>query len=150
MATCALLLVGAALSRAAGAESESTERQNKVSFFGGITQDGSDVEASLGLEYEHRMGDLWGIGGLAEYAAGDFDAWVVAVPVLLHPYADWFIRLAPGVEFEEDEASLLLRTGVGYDFELSRRWSLAPEFNVDFTEGGDTKLVYGLSLSYSF
>jgi hypothetical protein len=54
------------------------------------------------------------------------------------------------VEFEEDEASFFFRAGVGYDFELSSRWSLAPEFNVDFIEGGDTKLVYGLSLSYSF
>jgi hypothetical protein len=61
-----------------------------------------------------------------------------------------FIGLAPGVEFEEEEANFLFRTGVGYDFELSLRWSLAPEFNVGFIEGGHTKLIYGLSLSYSF
>jgi hypothetical protein len=144
------LFVGLAVNPDAGAESEGIEHPSRVSLFGGIAQDDSDFGASFGLEYEYRMHGLWGIGGLAEYAGDDFDAWVVGVPVFLHPYAGSFIRLAPGLEFEEDEAGLLFRTGVGYDFELSPWWSLAPEFNVGFIEGGDTKLVHGLSLSYSF
>ena len=48
------------------AEAESIEYRDKVSLFGGVTQENSDFGASLGLEYECRLDGLWGIGGLAE------------------------------------------------------------------------------------
>lgn len=79
---------------------------------------------------------------------------------------------APGVEFEsesesepsekngetaqeessdgESETSFTFRVGAGYEFELSRRWSLAPEFNADFISGKRATLVYGLSLGFGF
>ena len=69
------------------AESEGIEHRNRLTLFGGVTQDGSDTGASFGLEYEYRIRQLWGIGGLAEYAGGDFDSWVIGVPVFIHPYA---------------------------------------------------------------
>ena len=119
-------------------------------LFGGITQGGADHGASIGLEYEYRINALFGAGAFGEYAGGDFDSWVIGVPVFVHPYAGWFILLAPGVEFEDSETSLLLRTGVGYEFEFLPRWALAPEFNVDLIEGGETKTVYGVSLSFEF
>jgi hypothetical protein len=145
-----LLITGLVVISDAVAESESIEFPNKLSLFGGVTQESSEIGASLGLEYEYRLNQLWGIGGLVEYAGGDFDVWVLGIPAFIHPYAGWFIRLAPGLEIEESESSFLFRAGVGYDFELLPRWSLAPEFNADFIEGGDTLLVYGLTLSYTF
>ena len=50
---------------------------------------------------------------------------------------------APGVEINEGEAEFLFRTGLAYEFEYNR-WSITPEFNVDFTEG-KTALVYGVN-----
>ena len=47
------------------------------------------------------------------------------------------------------ETNFLFRAGTGYEFELMPRWSLAPEINADFVDG-DTKLVYGLTLSWEF
>jgi outer membrane lipoprotein SlyB len=38
------------------------------------------------------------------------------------------------LEFEDSETNLLFRAGLGYEFELRPRLSLAPEFNVDFGE----------------
>jgi hypothetical protein len=37
---------------------------------------------------------------------------------------------------------------VAYEFEIGR-WSITPEFNVDFVEGEEA-LVYGLSFGYGF
>jgi hypothetical protein len=90
-----------------------------------------------------------GIGGLAEYAGGDFDSWVLGVPFFIHPYAGWIAWLAPGAELEDGDTNFLFRAGLGYEFEIYPRWSLAPEINFDFTDG-DTKLVYGLTLSWQF
>jgi hypothetical protein len=128
---------------------EEGDYRNKVSLFGGNTQDGSENGASIGLEYEYQLNPRFGIGGLGEYAGGDFDSWVIGIPVFIHPHAGWFFRLAPGLEFEDSETNFLFRAGLGYEFELMPRWSLAPEFNVDFVDG-DTKLVYGLTLSWEF
>ena len=128
---------------------EEGDYRNKVSLFGGNTQDDSENGASIGLEYEYRINPRFGIGGLGEYAGGDFDSWVIGIPVFIHPHAGWFFRLAPGLEFEDSETSFLFRAGLGYEFELMPRWSLAPEINADFVDG-DTKLVYGLTLSWKF
>jgi hypothetical protein len=119
-------------------------------LFGGVTQHGGDAGASIGLEYEYRVNPLFGIGAFGEYAGGEIDTWVFGIPGFIHPYAGWFIRLAPGLEFEGSETLYFFRTGVGYEFELSPRWGLAPEFNMDILEGNKTEFVYGLSLIYGF
>ena len=128
---------------------EEGDYRNKVSLFGGNTKDGSENGASIGLEYEYQINPRFGIGVLGEYASGDFDSWVIGIPVFIHPHAGWFFRLAPGLEFEDSETNFLFRAGLGYEFELMPRWSLAPEINADFVDG-DTKLVYGLTLSWEF
>ena len=128
---------------------EEKDYRNVIALFGGNTKDGSENGASIGLEYVYRISPLFSIGGLGEYAGGDFDSWVIGVPVIIHPHAGWFFRLAPGLEFEDSETNFLFRAGSGYEFELMPRWSLAPEINVDFVDG-DTKLVYGLTLSWEF
>jgi hypothetical protein len=68
---------------ASTADKEAVDFRHKVSLFGGMTQDGSDHGASVGLEYEYRLGPYLGIGGLAEYAGGDFDSWVLGVPFFI-------------------------------------------------------------------
>jgi hypothetical protein len=99
----------------------------------------------MNIDWGHTLG----VGGLGEYAGGDFDSWVLGVPLFIHPYADLIVWLAPGVEIEDGETDFLFRVGLGYEFEIYPRWSLAPELNFDFA-GGDTKLVYGLTLSWAF
>jgi hypothetical protein len=76
--------VAADAEKQAGAEE--SDLQNKISFFGGNTQDGSENGVSVGLEYEYAMTRYFGVGGLLEYAGGDFDAWVLGVPIFVHPY----------------------------------------------------------------
>ncbi len=56
--------------------------------------------------------------------------------------------LAPGFDYRQDRHDFLFRAGVGYEFEIDR-WSISPEFNVDFVDG-EQVLVYGLSFGYGF
>lgn len=78
------------------------------------------------------------------------DAWVVGIRFFWHPHAGWFLLLMPGSGREENKTGFVFRAGVGYDFSIAPRWSLAPEFNVEFHEGGDSKLIYGLTVSREF
>jgi len=147
MAVIFFYSVAPAEEQARTAGKEADDFRNRFSLFGGMTQEGSDHGASVGLEYEYRLGSYLGVGGLAEYAGGDFDSWVLGVPFFIHIYAGWVVWLAPGVEIEDSETNFLFRAGMGYEFEIYPRWSLAPEVNFDFTDG-DTKLVYGFTLTW--
>jgi hypothetical protein len=132
-------------------ESAEAEYRNKISLFGGVTQEGGDAGASIGLEYTNRVWKYLSIGALGEYAGGDLDLWLIGVDFIGHPYVGLFVRLAPMVEFVESETQFVVRIGVGYDFEVAPRWSLAPEFNVDLNRAErDYTLVYGLALVHSF
>lgn len=44
----------------------------------------------------------------------------------------------------------MVRAGPGYDFEIAEKWSLVPEFYVDMIEGGESKLIYSLTLLGEF
>ncbi len=144
------LFAGIGGPNSACAESEKMERRDKLGVFGGITQESSDLGGSLGLRYEYLFFEGYGIGGILEFAFGSVErSWLAAVPLYFHPFDKWYLLLAPGVEFEGGDGNMLFRIGVGYDLEFKPQWSLVPEFNVDFTDG-DTKLVYGFSVVYSF
>jgi len=66
----------------------------------------------------------------------------------IHPYKGFRFTLAPGLEHREGEDEFLFRAGVGYEFEIGR-WSILPEFNIDFVDGEEA-LVYGVSFGYGF
>ena len=52
-------------------------------------------------------------------------------------------------EEKETEQSFLTRAGIAYEYEVGR-WSITPELNVDFIEGGHHVLVYGVSIGCGF
>lgn len=137
----------ATLSIGAGAQSE-IERPNSARVFVGNTQNGSSHGFTLRAEYEFRLTKLIGVGGFLEHASGDIDSVSVAAPVTFHPLGGWAFKVAPGLDFNGG-TNLMFRIGAGYDFEIVPRWSLTPEFNIDFVDG-ETELVYGLSAAYEF
>ncbi len=121
-------------------------------FLGGTYEDGdhgSENGFTIGLTYEHRLSELLGFGGFYEYAAGDFDKWSIGVPLFIHPYEGWRFALAPGLEHRDSDDEFLFRTGVGYEFELSEKWIMLPEFNVDFVDGEEA-FAYGISFGVGF
>ncbi len=121
-------------------------------FLGNTYEDsehGDENGFTIGLVYERRFSELLGIGGFYEYAAGDFDKWSIGVPLFIHPHEGWRFALAPGLEHRHGEDEFLFRTGVAYEFELSERWVMIPELNVDFVDGEEA-FVFGLSFGFGF
>ena len=129
--------------------SSELEHHQHVAVFVGNTQYGSDNGFSMGVEYEYKISKVLGIGGLAEYAGGDFDSWVIAAPLYLRPYKGLLFLLAPGLEFEHSEEKFLFRAGIGYIFEIDGMWSITPQFNVDFVDS-EEKFVYGIAFGRGF
>jgi hypothetical protein len=124
------------------------DRAHSLELFLGNTHEDGEDGFSVGLVYEYRLDELFGIGGFLEHADGDFDKWIVGLPLYIHPYKGFRFLVAAGLENEDNENEFLFRTGVSYEFEFGS-WAIAPEFNVDFVDG-DEALVYGVSFAWKF
>jgi len=124
------------------------EKNSLELFLGGTYADDEGTNFSIGLGYERRLGEKFGVGGLIEYTMGKGREWVIAAPVLFHPTESWKVYLAPGLEYEDGENEFMVRLGSSYEFEMGG-WSLAPELNFDFVDG-DVKTVFGVSFGKGF
>ena len=80
----------------------------------------------------------------------NFTQCVLRVPVSFHPGAGWRLFAGPGYEWAEKKNHWMLRTGFGYEFHLSGQWTLAPEFIVDWIDGGSVTLITGVGIGYQF
>jgi len=138
------------------------ELRHVVGLFLGFTDEkGHDPQFTEGLEYAYRVAPLWSVGVIFEHAGGELRNSLLAVPFYWFPHAGWFFLAGPGIEFhngrgadshgeeDEDERFFLVKIGVGYEFELGRRFILAPTYNLDFVDGEQVS-VYGLSFGIKF
>jgi hypothetical protein len=121
----------------------------------GFERDGNHEESggALGVEYEVQWSERWGIGVLAERIIGDSDrrrSWVAVIPVSYHATENWRLFAGPGIESDSEKEKFLMRFGIAYEIELNDRWSVAPEFAVDFIEGGAKTYVIGIGVGYGF
>ena len=124
---------------------------------------------AVGLEYEYRFSERWGIGRVYEQLGEDsIRNEVIVLPVSLHVRHGWRFFGGPGYEWHDDSSAekshedadkegkhphkdkFLLRLGVGYEFKVGGHWSVAPELLVDAIEGGDTTWVGGVAIGYHF
>jgi hypothetical protein len=120
---------------------------NTIGLFIGVTDEGREEAAALGIEYERRINDSFGVGVLAEYASGDLDFWVFAVPFGYHN-GPWKLYAAPGVEDGDAGSEFLVRVGAEYAFEIGE-FEIAPQFNLDFVDGEEV-WVAGLLIAKGF
>ncbi|MBT8367860.1 MAG: hypothetical protein KJP23_24465 [Deltaproteobacteria bacterium] len=127
---------------------ESHYHRNHVGLFLGNTHEEGEDEFTIGLDYEYRFSQYVGIGVLLEYVGEDDREGVGMVPLFLHPYKGFRWVVAAGVKPKADETKFIWRLGIGYRFPIGN-WTIAPEFNLDFTEG-KTVEVYGASFGYGF
>jgi hypothetical protein len=123
--------------------------KHELGVFAGITHGGRRKnEPAIGVEYERRINESFGIGALAEYTFGDADFLVVAVPFLFH-INSWKLLVAPGVEHSSDHGNeALVRFGAGYGFKTGG-WMITPQVNVDFVDGEDV-WVFGVGFGKGF
>jgi len=105
---------------------------NMLGVFLGETFDGREEEFTIGLEYERRVNQSFGIGAFAEYVSGDLDFWVYGLPFAYHT-GRWKLYLAPAVEDGEHGSEFLVRVGGEYAFEVGE-WEISPQLNLDFVD----------------
>jgi hypothetical protein len=121
---------------------------------GGLeTESGESSRAgfALGLIYEYRFHEKWGIGAAVDaLGQNTMRETAVAVPVSFHPTERWRLFAGPGVEFTDHGDEFLIRMGVGYEIPLHGNWTIAPEFTADIIEGGKRLFIGGIALGYEF
>ena len=139
-------------------ESHGFHRHHMALILGNTQSEESSNGPSIGVDYEYRLNQWFGIGGLAEYAGGDFDHLLLVVPLYIHPYKGWLLNVSLGTEVhkdhdehEEDKRTRdwIVRGGVAYQFPIGSRYTLGPEFNVDVSEH-ETTISYGLAFGVGF
>ena len=117
-----------------------TYEENTVAFFVGLAKEGSrDNGLALGIEYEYRLNQAFGVGALAEHTFGDLDAWVLAVPFAFHS-GPWKFYVAPGIEDGDAGSESLLRLGGEYGFHRGD-WEISPQVDVDFVDGNEIYVI---------
>jgi len=122
--------------------------QNLLALFIGVTHEGRrDNGLALGIEYERRLNESFGVGIVAEHTFGDLDFWVYAVPFAYHT-GRWKFYIAPGVEEGDHGNESLVRLGGEYAYEVGA-WEISPQLDVDFV-GGDQTLVLGVTFGKGF
>lgn len=114
-------------------------------------RDKDEEAGAIGLDYGYRYHEHWSVGGYIE-ALGDDTIRNVSLGVVAnwHPADGWALFAGPGYEFTETKDKLLIRFGVGYDFELQNRWTLGPKFIYDVIEGGPRTYILGLAIGREF
>jgi hypothetical protein len=148
---------GEAQERAEAPEEEMEPRHHPGLFLGATTSQ-DETGPSLGLEYEFRITEMWGIGGIFEFTWETEERdYIFLVPVHFH-YKEWSFTAGAGIERarpvataegeEEGSNSALGRVGVEYGFEV-RDFEIAPGVNFDVSEG-EPKLVWGVLFSRGF
>ena len=124
---------------------------------------------AVGVEYEYRFSQNWGVGAVYEQLGEDsIRNEVLVVPFSLHLGHGWRIFTGPGYEWHDDSNAQkshddegdkgehghkdkwLWRLGAGYEFKVGEHWSIAPEVLVDALEGGDNTWIGGVAIGYHF
>jgi len=122
--------------------------RNKATLFVGGTFEGSEESAvALGIEYERRLNQSFGVGATVEYSFGKLDSLVVVVPLVYHT-GRWAFWAGPGIKRADHENEFLVRVGGEYGFEIGGGWELAPQVNVDYAAGW--AWVVGVGLGRKF
>jgi len=127
---------------------ESHYHRNHVGLFLGTTHEEGEDEFTIGLDYEYRFSQYFGIGLIGEYVGEDAREGVGMGLLFIHPYKGFRFLAGAGVKPKAEETKFIWRLGIGYRFPIGN-WTIAPEFNVDFTEGRVVE-VYGVSFGYGF
>jgi hypothetical protein len=120
---------------------------NTVGIFIGETFEGREEDFTLGIEYERRINESFGVGVIAEYVSDDLDFWVFAVPFAYHS-GPWKLYAAPGVEDSHKGTEFLARFGAEYAFEIGDL-EISPQLNLDLV-GSEEVWVVGLLIGKGF
>ncbi|WOJ95100.1 hypothetical protein R0135_07985 [Congregibacter variabilis] len=117
-------------------------------FIGDTTETRRNQGLTLGLEYEYRMNEQFGVGAIFEHVGGDFHTNVAVLPVAVHR-GPWKLYAGPGLEDSEEEGSVfLVRVGLEYGFHFDA-YEVSPQIDVDFVDG-EHLFIFGVTIARAF
>ena len=131
--------------------SEHSYHANTIGMFVGFATEDEGVRENgfaLGLEYEYRINQRFGIGGVIERTGGDIDTWVYAIPFAYHN-GSWKLYVAPGIEDGEHGSEDLIRFGVEYGFHFDK-WEISPQLDLDIVDRDTEVWVLGVVFARGF
>jgi hypothetical protein len=130
--------------------------RNHLALFTGATTnfEHESTDFTIGVDYEYRVNDTFGIGLLGEIVYAEHKETIVGVPFFIHMKSSPLkFVLAPGVIMGEDHhhhkfEKFLFRGGLGYDIHMGD-YAITPTVNADVVDG-DVSLVYGIAFGIGF
>lgn len=129
---------------------EEDQGKHALAAFLGVTHEHGENLETLGIEYSYRINKSWSIGGVIERAEREKDSTLALLFAHLWPYKGLFLGAGVGRKDPGDERENVLRGTIGYEFELGKGWSFAPQANLDFIENEENEEVYGIALGKRF
>lgn len=129
-------------------------KKHVLGVFVGVTATDDTNESTTGMEYEYRVNEYIGVGGLIENTPGAHHGDGTSLYMLqvhAHPWKDLRVTAGYGQEdIHHDGADNeeVLRFGLAYDFHLSG-FGIAPTVNFDSIDG-ETVTVYGIVFNKGF
>lgn len=146
-----LICCGTAAAAEESGHAQSHEfHRNTIAGFIGITgEERREGALTLGVEYERRFSEAFGVVLSVERALGDLDFTVLTVPFAWHS-GPWTFSAGPGVEFpdHDDHNEFLVRGSVLYVFDR-HNYEIAPKFTMDVV-AGDVVLLGGVVIGFGF
>lgn len=129
---------------------EEDQGKHALAAFLGVTHEHGENLETLGIEYSYRINKSWSIGGVIERAEREKDSTLALLFAHLWPYKGLFLGAGVGRKDPGGERENVLRGTIGYEFELGKGWSIAPQANLDFIENEENEEVYGIALGKRF
>lgn len=118
---------------------------------------------SFGLDYEYWISEKWGFGVFSDIelitnriiSSNDllFERHypiVLTFDAIWNPIEHFEFVVGPGIEFEKEEVSKLIRFGVEFDLPLKNHWDVAPTIIFDKKIEGDVILSFGIGIGKRF
>lgn len=103
----------------------------------------------IGLEYEHRLTDLIGLGGTFDFTGADFDIFAFSVGTTFYPFEFPLIpAVGIGAKSYEGKWKPFVRTMVLCDFHIND-FSIGPMVMYDFFPDEKDIMSYGVTVGYS-
>ena len=136
--------------------------KNHIALFNGGTTNFThhSTNYTLGLDYEYRINNYFGIGLLGEYIAIDKGEFIGGIPVFVHFANDFNLIATPLLINKADHhnedshhtelhrnTTFSFRLGMSYSFHIVN-FSLSP--SVSFDIGESKSLIYGISIGTGF
>lgn len=122
---------------------------NHLSALAGTTAHSGDTASTYGLDYEYRLGNLIGIGAVAEHAVAPIEATTLLAVADVHVWRALAVQTGPGAELLHDphavsadamQVRFVYRVGLLYEFALGRT-TISPQLHYDLAPGATADSV---------